>query len=256
MHAMKIQMGVLFLLLLTFTVAAGGQTEAKRKTVWSGIYSAEQVARGEEEYKTNCSRCHGATLAGTQGNGLKGKDFMERWREDSMGSLYEFVTNSMPPVRKGVGRPLITVPTYLDILAFVLSQNDFPAGPDPLTAEGLDAIQIEYEDGPRPVPSGALVRIAGCLSGSGQVWNVTNANDPIRTRTSETLDYQEFQAAASEPSGTQSYRLANLGFLSSTFKPESHVGEKLMVKGNLVRQIDNSMRIGVLAVRKIADTCP
>lgn len=254
---MKIRYAVLFVLVLVVAQAliAGQQPSVPPKTVWDGVYTAEQAARGEQEYKMRCARCHGDSLKGTQGNGLTGGDFMERWREDSMGSLYEFVSESMPPAQRGNGRILISVPTYLDILAFVLSQNQFPAGPKELTTEGLDAIQIQYKDGPRPLPNGALVRIAGCLSGSGQVWTVGAANDPVRTRTTDTTDFQEFQAAEKETAGSQSYRLANLGFIANTFKPESHTGERIMVKGSLVRQTDASMRISVLAIRKIADTC-
>src|SRR5262247_3798153 len=126
---------VFFILLLT-RMSAGAQDLPLGKTVWSGIYTTEQAVRGEEAYKARCGRCHSASLEGTQGNGLVGKDFMDRWREDSMGSLFEFVSEGMPPARRGEGRPLISVPTYLDIIAFILSKNDFPAGADPLTPEG------------------------------------------------------------------------------------------------------------------------
>ena len=246
---MKICVLLCVIVISTHTTTAAAQA----KTVWSGIYSAEQAARGEQEYTKNCSRCHGANLQGTDGNGLQGKDFMERWREDSMGSLWEFVSESIPPARGG-GRPLISVPSYLDILAYILSQNQFPAGPNPLSNEGLDDIMIQYKDGPRSLPNGALVWVGGCLTGSGNSWSLTESHDPVRTRSSDTKNYQEFHAAETQGAGSQNYRLANLGFLGNAFKPESHAGEKILVKGNLVRQED-SMRISVLAVRKVADTC-
>ena len=248
-----------FFALFTFAlpqILTAGQAPAQMKTVWSGIYTAEQATRGEESYKMRCARCHGAKLEGTQGNGLVGRDFMDRWREDSMGSLFEFISEGMPPARRGEGRPLISVPTYLDIIAFILSKNDFPAGPDPLMSEGLDGIQIQNKEGPGPVPHGSLVRIAGCLTGAGDAWSITNAQDPVRTRTPKTTDYQEFKAAESAPAGTQTFRLANLGFLASTFKPETLKGSRLLVKGTLVRQADSLMRVSIVGFRKIADTCP
>ena len=254
---MKMSIATLSLSVLFIVPAwlSGRQSPTARKTVWDGIYSAEQSTRGEEAYKERCSRCHGAKLEGTQGNGLVGSDFMERWREDSVGSLFEFVSRSMPPAQRGAGRPLIPVPTYLDILAYVMAQNQFPAGSNPLTPEGLDDIQVQYKDGPRPMPNGALVRVCGCLTGSDQKWSITDANEPVRTRTSDTTDYTEFDAARSETPGTENYRLANLGFIASKFKPESHVGERVFVKGTLARQQDSSVRISILAVRKVADTC-
>jgi len=244
-----------FPILVLIASQAFSQTTPGSKTVWNGVYNAEQASRGQQEYTARCSRCHGAELQGTQSNGLVGKDFMERWREDSVGSLFEFVSNGMPPANRGGGRPLISVPEYLDILSYVFSQNQFPAGPNPLTTEGLDDILIQYKDGPRPMPNGALVWVAGCMSGSGDTWTLANSNEPVRTRTSDTKNYDEFHAAETQTSGTHSYRLANLGFLGSAFKPQEHNGEKLLVKGTVVRQMDSSVRITVVAVRKVADSC-
>jgi mono/diheme cytochrome c family protein len=250
-------MKMLYLILpiILFSLPQTASQSASLKTVWSGVYSAEQAARGQQEYTTRCSRCHGAELQGTQGNGLVGKDFMERWREDSVGSLYEFVSEGMPPANRGGGRPLISVPEYLDILSYIFSQNQFPAGSNPLTTEGLDDILIQYKDGPRPIPNGALIWVAGCMTGSGDAWNVTGASDPIRTRTSDTKNYDEFHNAEVQAAGTQTYRLANLGFLGNSFKPQEHNGERILVKGNLVHQADSTMRISVVAVRKVADAC-
>lgn len=243
----------LTIILLTATTAIAQNTP--QKTVWTGIYSADQATHGKEEYTARCSRCHGTELQGTQGNGLVGKDFMERWREDSVGSLYDFVSNGMPPANRGNGRPLISVPEYLDILSYVFSMNQFPAGPTALTADGLDDILIQYKDGPRPMPNGALVWVAGCMTGSADSWSLTGSGDPIRTRTSDTKNYDEFHAAEVQAAGAQTYRLANMGMLGNAFKPQEHNGEKLLVKGTIVRQMDNSVRVSVTAVRKVADTC-
>src|SRR5215831_5112041 len=187
-----------FPILVLIASQAFSQTTPASKTVWSGVYNAEQASRGQQEYTARCSRCHGAELQGTQSNGLVGKDFMERWREDSVGSLFEFVSNGMPPANRGGGRPLISVPEYLDILSYVFSQNQFPPGPNPLTTEGLDDILIQYKDGPRPMPNGALVWVAGCMSGSGDTWTLANSNEPVRTRTSDTKNYDEFHTAETQ----------------------------------------------------------
>ena len=34
------------------------------RTVWDGVYTEEQATRGTEAYKSACSECHGADLAG------------------------------------------------------------------------------------------------------------------------------------------------------------------------------------------------
>jgi mono/diheme cytochrome c family protein len=255
----------ILIFLVVETAGARQQAESSpaaspARTVWDGVYTSEQATRGKQEYLDTCSRCHGATLQGTDGNGLQGKDFMDRWREDNVGSLYQFISENMPPARgRGMGRILVSVPTYLDIMSFVFSQNGFPAGPKPLTEDGLDNIRLQYKDGPRPLPNGALIWASGCLAGTDAKWNITGASEPLRTRSTDTKDYQEFHAAETSPVGSESYRLANLGFLGNSFRPENYLGKELLVKGNLVRPADpaskDPMRITVMAVRKVDDTC-
>ena len=72
---------------------------AAGKTVWDGVYTAAQAARGKAEYEANCATCHGNLLGGNRVELLKGNDFMQRWREDNLESLITFLKSSMPPIR-------------------------------------------------------------------------------------------------------------------------------------------------------------
>ena len=62
--------------------------------------------------------------------------------------------------------PLTTLPTpvYLDILAFILQFNGYPAGAQELTVERLKAVRFVDKVGPQPLPNLALVRVVGCLT--------------------------------------------------------------------------------------------
>src|SRR5215468_3963993 len=71
----------------------------ERKTVWSGVYTDAQADRGSSAYQENCSPCHGADLEGVAN--LKGTDFMERWREFDLRGLYDWISKSMPRMRRG-----------------------------------------------------------------------------------------------------------------------------------------------------------
>ena len=67
------------------------------KSVWDGVFTAEQAERGAVAFKANCSECHGNDLAGDGfAPALTGSDFMGNWNELSVGDLCERIRISMP----------------------------------------------------------------------------------------------------------------------------------------------------------------
>src|SRR5437868_2246110 len=104
---------------------AGDPAAAQEKpvrTVWDGAYTSAQAERGQGFYAKSCLRCHGEDLS-RSGNVLLGSKFMNQWSEDSLKSLFTQLKASMPrnaPQSLSDGE-------YLDIVAFVLRENSFPA---------------------------------------------------------------------------------------------------------------------------------
>jgi mono/diheme cytochrome c family protein len=114
---------------------------AQDKTTWSGIFTAEQVASGKEKAAAECASCHGAGLKGDVAPTLVGADFIDHWYDARLGELALRIQNTMPQTAPGSLKP----EEYADILAFVLSENGFPAGSETLKmapADALDAIKI------------------------------------------------------------------------------------------------------------------
>jgi len=110
------------------------------RSVWDGVYSAQQAAKGKTLSGEECARCHSETLGGGENApALAGDAFVERWQ--NTGELFEKIRTTMPTDSPGrLGRQ-----EYADILAYILSVNKFPAGPKELpkeTAE-LNTIRIE-----------------------------------------------------------------------------------------------------------------
>ena len=105
--------------------------------LWDSVYSDSQATRGDTLYKSTCARCHGATLAGTDSAAeLSGKSFLGNWDGLTLDQLYDKIYTSMPPDNpKSVPRGQLA-----DILAYVLSQNHFPAGKQPLS-ESMDQLK-------------------------------------------------------------------------------------------------------------------
>src|SRR5262249_23010226 len=135
----------IFVLLVAGVLLAGRLSfsqSGSHKTVWDGVYSEEQANRGRAAYLENCSPCHGADLEGLNGVRLSGNEFMERWREFDVGSLYDFISKSMPRQRQGSpNRPgSLSQQTYTDIITHILRTNHFPSG----SAELTTAVMQKY----------------------------------------------------------------------------------------------------------------
>lgn len=114
------------------------------KSVWQGIYSPEQAERGAGVYSQRCGACHGAALNGTgEAPALVGGEFVSHWDTMTVGDLYDRVRTTMPQ-----NDPMsMTREEYADVLAFLLKNNGFPAGSQPLDkrSEVLATIGITAE---------------------------------------------------------------------------------------------------------------
>ncbi len=237
------------LLVSALTQAALAQ-EREHKTVWDGAFTAAQEARGREAYAVHCTSCHADDLSGGAGPALKGEQFMDNWREDSVKSLFTFIQTRMPLRAAGS----LSQETYLDIVAYVLSANMFPAGSKELSTDALGSIQIVGKDGPAPIPPFVLIAMAGCLAqGAGNEWKLENVSAPVRTR-QEKPTAPEVQASASKPLGTGTSRLVYIDSLRPGFIPERHVGHKLHAQGYLLRN-DKGLGLSVTWLETVASTC-
>jgi mono/diheme cytochrome c family protein len=115
--------------------------EAPRRTVWDGVYTAEQAKLGAETYASRCAECHGADMHGAPGlPGVAGPEFQFGWNGKTVGELFDYMSSTMPPTQPGG----LSAPQYAGILAAILQANEFPAGSAELPAdkEALRAIKI------------------------------------------------------------------------------------------------------------------
>lgn len=226
------------------TVSAQGPRA--RRTVWSGIYTREQAEDGAKVYADACSRCHREDLSGYAG--LRGAKFIENWREDNLESLWNRLSKAMPAGAPGS----LSEKEYLDVLAFILQENEFPAGKQALTAAEIPEIRFESRNGPEAVPDFALVRTVGCLArGSDGNWRITRASSPVRTRNPEKSSPAELTEASAEMLGTNTFRILD----GSELKVDVHAGRKASVKGFLIRK-PNDDRLNTTVVEVLAQSCP
>ena len=131
-------------LVLGVSVAAlKAQTPASTKTVWDGVFTADQAATGKTVFQNKCATCHGAELSGGEmAPALAGSGFLANWQGSSLGDLFTRIHSTMPANDPGS----MTNAETAQVLAYILSFNQFPAGATPLPADEAALGQIGITD--------------------------------------------------------------------------------------------------------------
>lgn len=216
-----------------------GAKNADRKTVWEGVYTDAQAARGQTQYEASCRSCHR--------DGPRRNDaFMRDWSGTDVDGLFNQIRASMP-----AGAPSsLSDNAYLDIVAYMLQVNAFPAGLNELNADTIKSVRIEGRNGPEPVPNFALVGVVGCLAqGPDTAWMLVGAGEPVRTKNPATSKDEELKNSEAAARGTQTFRLLNV-----YPTPDPYKGHKVEAKGFLIRDPGGN-RLNVTSVQTLAPRC-
>jgi cytochrome c len=143
----RIVFAAVCLLLLGVPTSVSAQEE---RSIWSGVYTAEQAARGKVLNSGVCMKCHGDRGDGAgepdqpQAPAIARATFLRKWDSQSLASLFEYIRGTMPPDNPGSR----TDQNYIDVIAYMLELTAVPPGdtelpPDPAV---LDYIIV----GPKP----------------------------------------------------------------------------------------------------------
>ncbi|HXB74638.1 MAG TPA: cytochrome c [Candidatus Acidoferrales bacterium] len=115
---------------------------AASRSVWDGVYTREQAGRGQKAYQEECMKCHGENLAGGEAApALVGVEWVPKWNGKTVGDLFGLIRKTMPTDDPGN----LSSRQYADIVAYILSVNEFPAGQKELDRDpaALNEIRIE-----------------------------------------------------------------------------------------------------------------
>ena len=193
--------------------------------IWQGVFSTAQADRGKETFTTACLRCHGADLAGVTAPALKGDRFFMSWGGEPIDRLFLKIRDTMPPNFGTV----LDDQSKLDVVAYILQANGYPAGTGALAVGGADlaSAQILKKGQQAAVQNFSLVQTVGCLARTdGDRWMLTRTAEPISTR-EDAPSPQGLQAAANRPLGARTFLLLS----AVPFNPASHVGQKMEARG-------------------------
>jgi hypothetical protein len=229
--------------------------------IWTGVFTDAQVGRGRAAYERNCSRCHRTDLSGDEGialNGelyqtlgpaLKGGTFFKDWGHGSLNRLFRKIRDAMPPDFQSI----VDDRTKIDVVAFLLHENGFPAGAAELTRdpEMLEQIQIVEQNGEHiALPNFALVQVVGCLEpGPGSRWTLGDATQPTLSRDGPLLAV-DLKMAETRPRGSERFLLVN----ASPFSPKEHRGHRMAAKGLLYREPEEN-RLTLSSLQMVDSVC-
>lgn len=119
---------------------AQGAIAQTTRSVWDGVYSEAQAARGMNQYGLYCAVCHGKALEGSGEAPPMTGELVRDWAGIPLSGLFEKIAVTMPLNRPG----RLSSEVNADILAFLLKANNFPAGSDlPSDMAALAGISLD-----------------------------------------------------------------------------------------------------------------
>jgi len=121
--------------------AAALNAQTAKRNVWDGVYTADQAAQGKALFADKCASCHGADLNGAEmAPPLVGPTFLGDWVGQSADDLFTRIHTTMPASDPGS----LSNAQVTQVLAYILSMNQFPAGSAALPSDdpGLSQIAI------------------------------------------------------------------------------------------------------------------
>ncbi len=114
-------------------------------SVWDGVFTEAQAARGRLAYSGACSFCHGRRLNGAPDDPdmrstppLARARFVREWDGRSLATLYEYTRLTMPEDNPGS----LTDQEFVDAIAYMLSVGGMPAGDDELAPDSQSLARI------------------------------------------------------------------------------------------------------------------
>jgi mono/diheme cytochrome c family protein len=122
------------------------EAPGERVSVWTGVYSEAQAARGESVFLSVCSRCHGP-----RGNGAGDPEmvaapavargsFLRKWEGQTVETLLNYVRATMPTDNP----KSLSDQQYLDAIAYMFVLSNMPKGDSELALDRtvLEGVEI------------------------------------------------------------------------------------------------------------------
>ena len=128
------------------SMVAFTEPQTSARSVREGVYTTAQASAGKVAYTEKCASCHGTLASATPDMAPLLNDwiFQDTWKSRSVGDLFERIRNTMPQNEEGTLSPQRTA----QIVAYILSANQLPAGNAALAEDGDALKHIAMDAGP------------------------------------------------------------------------------------------------------------
>jgi mono/diheme cytochrome c family protein len=126
-------------LVLSTAVALRATYATQPRTTNDGIYTKAQADGAKAQFDKICAECHAFTVAAkkkAEDLPLGDDPFFRNWEGKTIDELVSVIVLTMP----NDGSAVVDEPEALNLMAFVLQQNGFPAGTAPLTKATATAV--------------------------------------------------------------------------------------------------------------------
>jgi mono/diheme cytochrome c family protein len=97
----------------------------------NGVFTTDQVARGQRVFQTSCSACHNI-------GEMRGAAWQRMWNNRTLHDMHEFIATQMPLDSPGS----LSAQQYTDVIAFFLRENGYPTGTAELLPSALSTIRM------------------------------------------------------------------------------------------------------------------
>jgi mono/diheme cytochrome c family protein len=110
-----------------------------QKTTNDGIYSKAQADAAKAKFDAICADCHAFTVAEKKRPAdlpLGDEPFFKKWEGRGLDEMATLIVTTMP----NDGSAVVSDEDTLNLLAYILQRNGYPAGSAPLTKDAATAV--------------------------------------------------------------------------------------------------------------------
>lgn len=125
------------LALAVSSAAAHGSTV--QKTTNDGLYSKAQADAAKARFEKICADCHAFSAAASRrptDPPLGDEPFLRKWDGRALDDLVNLIVMTMP----NDGSAVVSDAEAVNLVAYILQQNGYPAGAKPLTKDATAAV--------------------------------------------------------------------------------------------------------------------
>jgi mono/diheme cytochrome c family protein len=135
---------------LASLVSGGALAQGGERSVMSGVFTVEQVAKGRAGHRVFCLECHGTEA-------YTGEPFETMWLGRTVFDFFDALRTTMPNDEPGK----LTTEEYVDVIAYILNLNGYPPGAQALSYDENELRRVRIDSLPPRAATDTSARARG-----------------------------------------------------------------------------------------------